>query len=245
MKKHKPSWLQHRNINMSPCNGQFWKIDAPFQSSHKPTDLHNGPINQEWSGNRRMGPDLYFIHHPHFNPFWLCQTYWSLFEHPPCKDSVITMICPDKVTRSSPLQQPFHILRLPHICSATSRYFHFPHTMRTIQWLYMYPVIKWIWTQLMSLPQIFTFGNTLVATGPQVTYRNWQTYLISQLHNSISTDWLDWIYFTSWNQQGHRRTLSYMKALSTPRDCQEQFLQPDHWPQNQDPGNTIRMNNWL
>ena len=36
------------------------------------------------------------------------------------------IICPDKVTSTVPLQQPFHILRLSPACSATSRYFHLP-----------------------------------------------------------------------------------------------------------------------
>ena len=38
----------------------------------------------------------------------------------------IAMTCPDKVTSSSPLQQPFHILRLPLTFRATSGYFHLP-----------------------------------------------------------------------------------------------------------------------
>ena len=38
----------------------------------------------------------------------------------------IANICPDKVTSSSPLHQPFNILRLPPACNATSRYFHLP-----------------------------------------------------------------------------------------------------------------------
>ena len=38
----------------------------------------------------------------------------------------MTVIFPDKATSRVPLQQPFHILRLPPACSATSRYFHLP-----------------------------------------------------------------------------------------------------------------------
>ena len=40
--------------------------------------------------------------------------------------STITMICPDKVTRSLLFQKPFHILKLPPACSATSRHFYLP-----------------------------------------------------------------------------------------------------------------------
>ena len=40
--------------------------------------------------------------------------------------SAMTVICPDKVTSSSLFQQPFHVLKLPLACSATSRYFHLP-----------------------------------------------------------------------------------------------------------------------
>ena len=34
------------------------------------------------------------------------------------------IICPDKFTSIVPLEQPFHILRLPPVCSVTSIYFH-------------------------------------------------------------------------------------------------------------------------
>ena len=38
------------------------------------------------------------------------------------------IICPDTATRTVPLQQPLHILRLSPACSPTSRYFHLlPH----------------------------------------------------------------------------------------------------------------------
>ena len=39
----------------------------------------------------------------------------------------MTIICPEKVTSTVPLQQPLHILRLSPACSATSGYFHLPH----------------------------------------------------------------------------------------------------------------------
>ena len=51
---------------------------------------------------------------------------WIFILMPTMQGSAITMICPDIVTSSSPFQHPFHILRLPQICSATPRYFHLP-----------------------------------------------------------------------------------------------------------------------
>ena len=46
--------------------------------------------------------------------------------NPQTKGSTMTIICPDKVTGTVPLQQPFHILRLSPACSATSYYFYLP-----------------------------------------------------------------------------------------------------------------------
>ena len=58
-----------------------------------------------------------------------CCSYFKPLDHSlklQTLGSTIIIICPDKATRTVPLQQPIHILRLSPACSATSRYFHLP-----------------------------------------------------------------------------------------------------------------------
>ena len=82
---------------------------------------------------------------------------------------------------------------------------------------------------LLSPLQVFTFGNTLVATGLQLRHRNWQTNLRSLSHSSTST-WLARVnYPTIPDQQRHReKTLSYMEALNTPRDLHKDYQYDIH-----------------
>ena len=61
-----------------------------------------------------------------FPPIVITSNVWIFISTPTTQGSAITMLCPDKATISSPLQQPLHILKLPPACSATSRHFHLP-----------------------------------------------------------------------------------------------------------------------
>ena len=110
-----------------------------------------------------------------------------IMSNPTTQGLAITMICPDKATSSSLFKQIFHILRLPPTFSATSRYGKpTPHYKDHV-------VIMHISLDRANLntinisTQIFTFCNTLIATGLQFTCTNWQAYLKSQLHSSTST----------------------------------------------------------
>ena len=68
----------------------------------------------------------------------------------------------------------------------------------------------------MSPHQTFTFGNTLVAAGLQLTYRNWQMYLRSLSHNSTSTLLVRVNLSTIQDQQRQGGgTLSHREALKT------------------------------
>ena len=51
---------------------------------------------------------------------------WIIPSNPQTQGSVMTIIFPDKATNTVPLKQPFHILRLSPVWSATSNYFHLP-----------------------------------------------------------------------------------------------------------------------
>ena len=70
---------------------------------------------------------LSISHAPHiFIPFAVTSNLWIIPSNPKTLRSTITIICPDNATTTMPLQQSFHILRLPPACSATSRYFQLP-----------------------------------------------------------------------------------------------------------------------
>ena len=61
-----------------------------------------------------------------FLPMVITSNLRILISTPTTQGSAVIKIFPDEATSSSPLQQPFHILRLPPACSATARYFHLP-----------------------------------------------------------------------------------------------------------------------
>ena len=64
---------------------------------------------------------------PHiYIPIAVTSNLWIIPSNPQILGSTMTIICPDKASRTVPLQQLFHILRLSTECSATSNYFHLP-----------------------------------------------------------------------------------------------------------------------
>ena len=70
---------------------------------------------------------LSISHVPHtFLPVAVISNLWIIPSNSKTLGSTIMIICPDKATRTVPLQQAFHIPRLSPACSATSRYFHLP-----------------------------------------------------------------------------------------------------------------------
>ena len=108
------------------ANGQFCRINAPFQPLMNPPSC----ITALYAKNDQAIAEhcsLSISHVPHtFIPVAVTSNLWIIPSNPETLGSTIMIICPDKATSTVPLQQPFHILRLSPACSATSRYFHLP-----------------------------------------------------------------------------------------------------------------------
>ena len=105
-------------------NGQFCKIDAPFQPL---TNLPSCIAALYAKNNQEIGVQcsLSIFHIPAvFTPITITSNLWILISALATQGSAVTMICPDKATSSKLFQQPFHILKLPPACSAMSRDFH-------------------------------------------------------------------------------------------------------------------------
>ena len=132
---------------------------------------------------------LYFTHPPTFPSIVITTNLWIFIVTPTTQGSAITMICPDKATSSSPLQQLLHILKLSPACSATFRHFHLPphyeDNMMTVHVSFERANLN----SLMTLPNVFTFGNILVVIGLQLMFRNWQMCQRSLSHSFTDTDW--------------------------------------------------------
>ena len=179
---------------------------AVLSAEHFTLPLRQGYSTQPWCEDFRKPPT-----YP-WNP-------WIFFSTPIMQGSAITMICLDKATSSSPLQQPFHILRLHPSWSATSRYFHLPphyeNHMITIHvslnkvnssainistpdfHIWQHFSSNWTTTHIQKLADI-----------PEIQDIQLYKHMIGQCEPivpfEINRDW--------------GRTLSYMEALSTPRD---------------------------
>ena len=108
------------------ANGPFCKIDTPFQPLTNPPSCIAALYTKN---DQEIGVQcsLSIFHTPlAFTPITITSDLCNLISTPAMQGSAITMICPDKVTSSTLFQQPFHILKLPPACSATSRHFHLP-----------------------------------------------------------------------------------------------------------------------
>ena len=126
--------------------------------------------------------------HIHLHLLQWLQTSLIISSNPETLGSAMMIICPDKVTSIVPLQQPFHILRLSHACSVTSRNFHLPHTMRITLWWWIYPWKLQILMQSTSQPKTSGYGNILMVIWPHPSCRNWLIYLnvpVSQLYKHM------------------------------------------------------------
>ena len=118
--------MDQQYIACQHANGQFCRINAPFQPLTNPPSCitalsakNNQAIKEQCS---------LVISHAQctFAPIAVTSNLWIISPKPQTLRSAITLICPNKATSIVPLQQPFHILRLFPTCSATSRYYHLP-----------------------------------------------------------------------------------------------------------------------
>ena len=94
------------------ADDQFCKEDTPLQAlTNQPTctvALYNkNNIQMEAQCSLSI-----FCTPPTFSPIVIISNLWIFISTPTTQGSTITMICPGKGTSSSPLQQPFHILKL-------------------------------------------------------------------------------------------------------------------------------------
>ena len=109
------SSCDHRTavLNMCPCKWAILQDRTTISSSHIPINMHNGPIHKKWSGNRSTVLLLCTQHTNHIPPMVITSNLWILISAPTMQGSAVVMICPDKVTSSSLLQQVFHSIRWP------------------------------------------------------------------------------------------------------------------------------------
>ena len=107
-------------------NGLFCRIHAPFQP------LSNLPsfVTALYAKNNQQVKEqcsLVISHMPHILvPTAAASNLWFIPLNPQTVGITMTIICQDKTTSTVPLQQPFHILSLFHVCSTTSIYFYLP-----------------------------------------------------------------------------------------------------------------------
>ena len=121
-------------------NGQFCKVDMPFQALTNSSNLHSSPICQEHQGNRSTGLIVCFHTPPTFLPVVATSNLWIFISTSMMQGSVITMMCPDKATGSSPLLHPLHILNY-HItylqCHIQSTSIYPPHYKDNVMIIYI------------------------------------------------------------------------------------------------------------
>ena len=111
-------------------NRQFCRINALFQPLTNPSSC----ITALYSKNDQAIKEQCSLAISHVTHTYVCvevtSSLWINLSNPKTIGSAITIICPDKATSTVPIQQPVHILKLSHACSATSRIFTYPKIMR-------------------------------------------------------------------------------------------------------------------
>ena len=120
------TFMDQQYIACQHTNGQFCRINAPFQPLTNPPTC----ITALYAKNNQVVKEqcsLVISHAPcTFIPVAVTSNLWIIPSNPETLGSAIMIIYPDKATSTVPPQQPFHTLRLSLACSATSRYFHLP-----------------------------------------------------------------------------------------------------------------------
>ena len=133
--------MKHKQSLLHTClhaNGQFCKIDAPFQALMNPLSCMAAPHAKNNPGIGAQCSLPIFDTLAAFPPNVITLNPWILILSPTTKGSTITMICPSKALSSSLLKQPVYILKLPSTCSATSMHFHLtPHYENHVVTMYV------------------------------------------------------------------------------------------------------------
>ena len=122
--------LGQQYIACQHANGQFCRINAPFQPLMNPPwciiDLHaqnDQAVREQCS--------LSMSHVPHtFLPVAVTSNLWIIPSNSMTLGSTIAIICPNKATSTIPLQQSLHILRLSLPAVLHPDTFTYPHIIR-------------------------------------------------------------------------------------------------------------------
>ena len=118
--------MDQQYIACPHANGQFCRINAPFQPLMTPPSCITALYAKNDQAIREQC-SLSISHALHtFMPVAVASNLWVIPSNPETLGSKVMIICPDKATNTVPLQQPFKILRVSLACSATSSYFNLP-----------------------------------------------------------------------------------------------------------------------
>ena len=114
------------------ANGQLCKVDTPFQAlTNQPTCIlalyakNNKKIEAQCSLSVFLTPST-------LPPIVITSNLWIFVQTSTTQGSAITVLCPDKATNSSSLQQPLHTLKLPSPAVPHPDTSTYPHIMRTM-----------------------------------------------------------------------------------------------------------------
>ncbi len=115
--------------NFDSClreNGQFCQINGPLQPLSNPPSCITALYTHS-SKEIDAQCALSFSKMPKvFIPIALSPNLWLITTQPNSAVKTLTMICPEKASQIVELHEPFHVLRMPPACSATSKHFHLP-----------------------------------------------------------------------------------------------------------------------
>ena len=176
--------LPSQICNTEPVsNGQFCRINVLFQPlANLPSCVTALYAKKDWAIKEQCS--VVISHMPHtYIPLAVTSNLGIIPWNPQTKGSTMTIICLDKATRTVPLQQPFHILRLSPACSATN-YFHLPPHYED------YSIVTNVSPDTANIntfnisTQDFRIWQHLSRNWTQPPCRNWQMFLKYQLHSS-------------------------------------------------------------
>ena len=118
--------MDEQYIACQDANGQFCRINAPFQPlTNPPSCIRDLYAKNDQAIRKQCSLSISHVAHT-FIHVTVTSNLWIIPSNHETLGSTVTIICPYKATSTVPLQPPFHILRFSPACSATSRYCHLP-----------------------------------------------------------------------------------------------------------------------
>ena len=108
------------------ANGQFCHMSMPFQPlANPPTCIAALYTKNEASIKLRCSLQLHKASSTSL-PTQITPDAWILATLTSAPTDTISLICPEKPMKTTPIRQPLHVLKLPMACSATSSHFYLP-----------------------------------------------------------------------------------------------------------------------